>query len=146
FSRTRIDRGAAPNLINPADVGVKFTPLVKNFIDITLTGDFRLGCGTCAPGFFNDNSYQVANDVDYVRGKHQITFGGTYFKNQLNWLATRSPTVSSCSVANSPAIRWQIFCWDGFPRSAEAVRWPFRFDRTFSASMYKTHGTRRRTS
>src|SRR5262249_17185396 len=87
FSRTRIDRGAAPNLINPADVGVKLTPLVKNFIDITLTGDFRLGCGTCAPGFFNDNSYQVANDIDYVRGKHQVTFGGTYFKNQLNWLA-----------------------------------------------------------
>lgn len=87
FSRTRIDRGPSPNLINPADVGVKINPLVPNFIDLSLTGDFAVGCGICAPGFFNDNSYQVADDVDYILGKHQLAFGGEYFKNQLNWLA-----------------------------------------------------------
>jgi Carboxypeptidase regulatory-like domain/TonB dependent receptor-like, beta-barrel len=87
FSRTRIDRGAAPNLINPTDLGVNINSLVPNFIDISLSGNFRLGCGVCAPGFFNDNSYQVADDVDYVRGNHQFAFGGAYFKNQLNWLA-----------------------------------------------------------
>jgi hypothetical protein len=87
FSRTRINRGAAPNLINPKDIGVNINPLVKNFVDITVNNAFRLGCGTCAPGFFNDNSYQVSDDVDYIRGKHQISFGVTAFKNQLNWLA-----------------------------------------------------------
>jgi len=87
FSRTRIDRGSAENLINPKDIGVNINPLVKNFVDISVSNAFRLGCGTCAPGFFNTNSYQISDDMDYVRGKHQISFGGTVFKNQLNWLA-----------------------------------------------------------
>lgn len=87
FSRTRINRGPASNLINPKDLGVNLNPLVPNFLDITASGSFATGCGTCAPGFFNDNSYQVANDLDYVRGKHQFSFGAEYFRNQLNWLA-----------------------------------------------------------
>jgi hypothetical protein len=87
FSRTRVDRGPASNLINPKDLGVNMNPLVDNFLDITTSGAFATGCGTCAPGFFNDNSYQVADDLDYVRGKHQLSFGGEYFRNQLNWLA-----------------------------------------------------------
>src|SRR5262249_15027158 len=87
FSRTRINRGPAPNLINPADLGVNLNPLVDNFVDISASGDFATGCGTCAPGFFNDNSTQVAVDVNYIRGKHQLSFGGVYFRNQLNWLA-----------------------------------------------------------
>jgi len=87
FSRTRINRGPASNLINPKDLGVNINPLVSNFLDITASGAFATGCGTCAPGFFNDNSYQVADDLDYVRGKHQFSFGGEYFRNQLNWLA-----------------------------------------------------------
>jgi outer membrane receptor protein involved in Fe transport len=87
FSRTRIDRGAAPNLINPTDIGVKLNALVKNFLDVSATNSFATGCGTCAPGHFNTNSYQGADDLDYVRGKHHFGFGGEYFKNTLDWLA-----------------------------------------------------------
>ena len=105
FSRTRIDRGAAPNLINPNDIGVILNPLVKNFLDVSATNSFATGCGTCAPGHFKTNSYQVADDVDYVRGKHHIAFGGEYFKNQLDWLAntvSNGQFVFNGSLTGSP--------------------------------------------
>src|SRR5450759_5133549 len=63
FSRTSINRGAPASLINPTDVGVKLNALVKNFIDVSATNSFATGCGTCAPGHFKTNSYQVADDV-----------------------------------------------------------------------------------
>jgi hypothetical protein len=105
FSRTRIDRGAAANLINPTDIGVILNPLVKNFIDITVTNSFATGCGTCAPGHFKTNSYQIADDLDYVRGKHHFALGGEYFKNQLDWLAntvSNGQFVFNGSLTGSP--------------------------------------------
>jgi outer membrane receptor protein involved in Fe transport len=105
FSRTRIDRGAAPNLINPTDIGVILNPLVKNFLDVSATNSFATGCGTCAPGHFKTNSYQVADDVDYVHGRHHIAFGGEYFKNQLDWLAntvSNGQFVFNGSLTGSP--------------------------------------------
>jgi hypothetical protein len=105
FSRTRIDRGAAPNLINPQDLGVILNPLVKNFLDVSATNSFATGCGTCAPGHFKTNSYQVADDLDYVRGKHHLSFGGEYFKNQLDWLAntvSNGQFVFNGSLTGSP--------------------------------------------
>jgi TonB dependent receptor len=105
FSRTRIDRGAAPNLINPTDIGVTLNPLVKNFLDVSATNSFATGCGTCAPGHFKTNSYQAADDVDYVHGKHHFGFGGEYFKNQLDWLAntvSNGQFVFNGSLTGSP--------------------------------------------
>lgn len=105
FSRTRIDRGAPPNLINPSDLGVNLNPLVKNFLDVSATNSFATGCGTCAPGHFKTNSYQVADDVDYIHGKHHFSFGGEYFKNQLDWLAntvSNGQFVFNGSLTGSP--------------------------------------------
>jgi hypothetical protein len=34
-----------------------------------------VGCGTCALGIFNITSYQGADDVDILFGKHQLAFG-----------------------------------------------------------------------
>ena len=33
------------------------------------------GCGTCAPGYFNINTYQVSDDFTRIKGKHQFAFG-----------------------------------------------------------------------
>jgi outer membrane receptor protein involved in Fe transport len=105
FSRTRIDRGAPPNLINPKDLGVNLNPLVKNFLDVSATNSFATGCGTCAPGHFKTNSYQVADDIDYIHGKHHFSMGGEYFKNQLDWLAntvSNGQFVFNGSLTGSP--------------------------------------------
>ncbi len=105
FSRTRIDRGAPANLINPADIGVNLNPLVKNFLDVSATNSFATGCGTCAPGHFKTNSYQIADDIDLIRGTHHFSFGGEYFKNTLDWLAntvSNGQFVFNGSLTGSP--------------------------------------------
>ena len=45
---------------------------------------FSSGCGTCAPAFFNRNTIQAADDVDWIHGKHQFVLGGEWMRHQLN--------------------------------------------------------------
>ena len=46
------------------------------------------GTGGTNPGFFNSNAYQLANDVDWLLGKHQVSFGA-------NWIHTNITTVNN---------------------------------------------------
>ncbi|MDQ6698934.1 MAG: carboxypeptidase regulatory-like domain-containing protein [Acidobacteriota bacterium] len=71
------NRGTNPNGINAASLGVaNFYQATTNFLQLAVNnGGFAVGCGTCALGSFPITSYQVANDVDVMRGKHQMAFG-----------------------------------------------------------------------
>ena len=40
------------------------------------------------PGYFINNLFQVADDVDMSLGKHQLSFGVNYMRMQLNYLST----------------------------------------------------------
>ncbi len=87
WTRLRDDRGPAPNLINPGQLGINVFNGVKNFIDMSVSNHFDIGCGICSPGHFNNNSTQVSDDVVSIHGKHQITYGGEWIHNQLNELS-----------------------------------------------------------
>jgi hypothetical protein len=52
-----------------------------------VTGGFSTFCGTCAPGHFNVNSFQVADDVDVIRGRHQMAFGFNLIRVQNNTIS-----------------------------------------------------------
>jgi len=85
FSRRRDNRGPNASDIGPTDLGINVNPYnPTNFLAVTDTGYFTVGCGTCGPGFFNVNTYQFADDVDLVRGKHQIAFGIDMVRTQNN--------------------------------------------------------------
>jgi hypothetical protein len=84
FDRRRDNRGSAPNLFGPNDLGVKMFQNTPNYIQLTVTSYFNVGCGTCAEGFFDINTYQVADDFNLMRGKHQFAFGFDYRKDQFN--------------------------------------------------------------
>jgi hypothetical protein len=75
--RRRNDRGTNPNGINAASLGVaNLYQGTTNFLQLSVNnGGFAIGCGTCALGRFPITSFQAANDVDILRGKHQIAFG-----------------------------------------------------------------------
>jgi hypothetical protein len=75
--RRRDDRGPNSNGVNAAALGVNnLYQGTKNFLQVAVNnGGFAVGCGTCALGSFNITSYQAADDVDILRGKHQIAFG-----------------------------------------------------------------------
>lgn len=84
WSRLRDDRGPASNLFNEASLGINIFQTAPIFSQFSISNYFNVGCGTCAPGHFNRNSWQLADDVDSIHGKHQITFGADWIHNQLN--------------------------------------------------------------
>ncbi len=88
FDRRRDNRGDAPNLFGPKDLGINMYKAIPNYTQVTISGysggGFNVGCGTCAPGFFDINTYQMADDLTWVKGKHQIGFGFDLRKDQFN--------------------------------------------------------------
>ena len=77
MGRRRNDRGSSPDGINAATLGVaNLFQGTTNFLQLAVNnGGFAVGCGTCALGRFPITSFQAADDVDILRGKHQIAFG-----------------------------------------------------------------------
>src|SRR5437870_1052250 len=51
--RMRNDRGPSPSFITGRDLGVNQFIETPNNMALSVTGSFSVGCGTCAPGFFN---------------------------------------------------------------------------------------------
>jgi len=88
FDRRRDNRGDAPNLFSPSDLGVNMYVAIPNYTQLTVSGysggGFNIGCGTCAPGNFDINTYQVADDFTWIHGRHQIGFGFDGRKDQFN--------------------------------------------------------------
>lgn len=82
FSRRRDDRGPSSQDINAADLGVNIRPYAPNYLTLSTTGYFSIS--PAGLGFFNVNTYQFADDVDLVRGKHQISFGVNFVRTQNN--------------------------------------------------------------
>jgi hypothetical protein len=87
FNRRRDDRGPTSIPINPTLLGVNMYSAVPNFLLFSVTGGFSTFCGTCAPGHFNVNAFQVADDVDVYRGRHQMGFGFNLVRVQNNTIS-----------------------------------------------------------
>lgn len=77
------NRGYAANDINAATVGVNLYQAEPNGLQMS-EGKFTIGGGTNSVSHFNDNTLALDDDVTWVRGKHQIIFGGEWIQNQLN--------------------------------------------------------------
>ena len=75
----------------PNTAGVNMTKLgasnlyqgTSDFLQVAVSnGGFAVGCGTCALGRFPVTSFQYADDVDILRGKHQMAFGVDYLRTR----------------------------------------------------------------
>jgi hypothetical protein len=77
FGRRSDDRGPNTSGVNVAALGATNVYQGTNdFLQVAVNnGGFTVGCGTCALGRFPVTSFQGADDVDILRGKHQIAFG-----------------------------------------------------------------------
>jgi hypothetical protein len=88
FNRIRDNRGPTAFPINWSMLGSQMYSAVPNFLLISgMTGGFTTFCGTCAPGHFNVTSYQIADDVDLIRGRHQFSFGFNLIRIQNNTIS-----------------------------------------------------------
>jgi hypothetical protein len=98
FNRIRDNRGPTAFPINWTDLGSQMYSAVPNFLPISsMTGGFTTYCGTCAPGHFNVASYQIADDVDLIRGRNQISLG-------FNLIRIRNDTVSGFDENGYPVF------------------------------------------
>lgn len=82
--RRRDDRVPAATGISPKTAGINVYQVDPNFFRLSLSNKWSLYCGTCAPAKFNVNTFALSDDVNLVRGKHQIVFGGEYVRAQFN--------------------------------------------------------------
>ena len=89
LNRTLNDR-SIPQYFSPADLGSKvFSPLA-GFMGVSVSGNgFSVGAGGTNPGYFNSWSWQIADDVDMVRGNHQISAGINVIKTSIETLNNR---------------------------------------------------------
>jgi len=76
YSRRRNNRGPTAGGINANTIGVNIFTYTPVDLRIQMNGGFGTGCGTCSPGFFNVNTEDFADDIDWLVGKHQIALGG----------------------------------------------------------------------
>ncbi|HVT97227.1 MAG TPA: hypothetical protein VHE33_06940, partial [Acidobacteriaceae bacterium] len=82
--RRRDNRTPAAEGVSPNAIGVNIFQIDPNFFRFTVSSKFALYCGTCAPSHFNVNTFSIADDVNLVRGRHQIVFGGEFARSQFN--------------------------------------------------------------
>lgn len=87
FDRRADNRGSAPNLFGPQSLGINFADnMPDTYMQITVTNYFNVACGTCAPGYFDVNNYQLSDDFSLTKGKHQLGFGFDGRREQFNSL------------------------------------------------------------
>ncbi len=83
FNRTSIHRGTPP-FFDPIDLGVKnFYSYRDDETVIAITGGPMISAATSTTGVFWTNSYQIADDLTLVKGRHQFGFGANlaYWKS-----------------------------------------------------------------
>lgn len=82
--RLRDDRGPAPKTPNAVSFGVKMYDYDPVGMQVIVSNGFSTSCGTCAPGIFNRNTFQEADDVQWMLGRHQLSFGVDVVRAQQN--------------------------------------------------------------
>jgi hypothetical protein len=91
LNRTNISRqhGTDPKFLGFTDLGIQTYEPIPRAGAISVTNGFSSylgGGGNNAPGHYNTTSFQFAEDLAVVRGRHQIGFGGTYIRQMINSL------------------------------------------------------------
>jgi len=85
YNKTINDR-PLPEYFTATDLGSKVYSPLPGYVGVNVTGNgFAVGNGGTNPGYFNSDGFQLADDVDIVRGNHQIAFGA-------NWIHTKIET------------------------------------------------------
>lgn len=87
YNQTVNDR-TMQEYFTPADLGSNVYSPQPGFMGVNVSGGFGIGGGGTNPGFFDSKGFQVADDFDLIRGKHQFSVGA-------NWIHTKIETVNN---------------------------------------------------
>ena len=86
FTYTRLvnNRTVSSQMPSLASLGSNMFNPNPYFTDLSVSGKFTVGGGSNAPATFVRNSFQLADDVDLIRGAHHIIFGFEYIAMQMD--------------------------------------------------------------
>ncbi|MDE3164177.1 MAG: TonB-dependent receptor, partial [Acidobacteriota bacterium] len=73
-----------PPYFAPSDLGVNMHNALPGFMGISVASGFALGVGATNPGYFNSTAFQASEDINLIRGSHQIAFGVNYIRAIMN--------------------------------------------------------------
>jgi hypothetical protein len=126
LGRRSDDRGPNTGGVNVVKLGAtnmyQGTP---DFLQVAVNnGGFAIGCGTCALGRFPVTSFQYADDVDILRGKHQIAFGVDYLRTrevQENHYNDDGVFTFSGQYSNDPLLDFLTGKLSGFNQSGQQL-------------------------
>ena len=126
LGRRSDDRGPNTSGVNVVKLGAanmyQGTP---DFLQVAVNnGGFAIGCGTCALGRFPVTSFQYADDVDILRGKHQIAFGVDYLRTrevQENHYNDDGVFTFSGQYSNDPLLDFLTGKLSGFNQSGQQL-------------------------
>jgi len=126
IGRRTDDRGTNPNGVNATKLGVaNMYQGTDNFLQLAVNnGGFAIGCGTCALGKFPVTSFQLADDVDMLRGKHQIAFGADLFRTrdgQDNHYQDNGVFNFSGQYTNDPLLDFMMGKMNSFSQSGQQL-------------------------
>ncbi len=82
-NRTYALRGMVP-YFSGTDLGSNVSSTIPGFVGISVSNGLSIGTGANNPGYFNSTSYQAADDVTFIRGAHQLSFGVDYIFSIMN--------------------------------------------------------------
>lgn len=91
FNRTAIHRTNG-DTFGPQDVGINSFSYMPKYFLLGVTGGFTIGSGVENEATFRTSTYSVSDDVNLIRGTHQIAFGGALSHYRVVWYSNvRSP-------------------------------------------------------
>lgn len=63
---------------DPGVLGVNTYNAIPGYMALSVTGGLSVGGGTTNPGHFNSTTWQFVDDVGYIHGNHELSFGVDY--------------------------------------------------------------------
>ena len=101
YNKTINDR-PLPEYFTATDLGSKVYSPLPGYVGVNVTGNgFAVGSGGTNPGYFNSDGFQIADDVDIVKGNHQVAFGG-------NWIHTKIETQNNRPTNGAFSFNGQV--------------------------------------
>ncbi|HEY7392127.1 MAG TPA: carboxypeptidase regulatory-like domain-containing protein [Bryobacteraceae bacterium] len=99
-NRTGIHRTNAP-FLSPNDVGINVFDYVPEDFIMSITGGFSIGSGIEIESRYATTTYELSDDVTWVKGSHQFAFGGygSFFVSNSYANVRSSPNFSFSGIA-----------------------------------------------
>ena len=74
---------------DPSTLGINAYNAIKGYMALSVTGGFGVGGGTTNPGHFNSTSWQAIDDINLIRGNHELAFGVDYIYGLMDTVNNR---------------------------------------------------------